>query len=194
MAITNIQFLNYDPDLPDTTPTDHAHIVDIGAVGSSRAMIQDAVVTVLYQITCAYLDYFLDPKITSFRLLRKYKIYNHIDGLLIMRREDKMLVGRVYEITESNTLAFSCLVRHTIETTGRWVMTEVSRDEEFEVDWDKVWEGETVKNSGDLGSKKATVTIDPHDIWLDIPVELTYDIFESRWWDDGRFESDCITA
>jgi hypothetical protein len=89
----NIQFLNTFPALPATTAANHAHIIDVGVTGKSFAMLQDAVVTLLYKISPATLTSFLSPDIKSFNLLVKYKVSGVNSPFIIMKRSNKVLVG-----------------------------------------------------------------------------------------------------
>jgi hypothetical protein len=89
----NVQFLNTFPALPATTAADHAHIIDVGVTGNSYAMLQDAIVTLLYKICPATLTSFLSPNIKSSKLLVKYKESGVNSPFIIMKRSNKVLVG-----------------------------------------------------------------------------------------------------
>jgi hypothetical protein len=89
----NVQFLNTFAALPATTPANHAHIVDIGKAGKSPAMLQDAVATMLYNISPETLTAFLKPDITSFTLLQKRKDPELSDKFITMKKGCKVLVS-----------------------------------------------------------------------------------------------------
>jgi hypothetical protein len=89
----NVQFFNTFAALPATAPANHAHIIDFGKTGTSPAMLQDAVVTLLYSISPETLTAFLKPDITSFRLLQKHKDPKHVDKFIVMKKGSKVLVS-----------------------------------------------------------------------------------------------------
>lgn len=89
----NVQFLNTFAALPATTPANHAHIVDVGKTGQSPAMLQDAVVPMLYNISPETLTAFLKPDITSFILLQKRKDPKLSDKFITMKKGCKVLVS-----------------------------------------------------------------------------------------------------
>ena len=89
----NVQFFNTFAALPAIAPANHAHIIDFGKTGTSPAMLQDAVVTLLYSISPETLTTFLKPDITSFRLLQKHKDPKQADKSIVMKKGSKVLVS-----------------------------------------------------------------------------------------------------
>jgi hypothetical protein len=98
---TGITFVSDYASLPSAAPPDHPHIIDVAAFTQShedkatRLRIQDAVVTMLYNISIGSSDVlgqFLDANKPSFRLVQKYKNLGNTDKFVIARKGDNVLV------------------------------------------------------------------------------------------------------
>jgi hypothetical protein len=93
MASHNVKFLDTFSALPADGPGKTAHIVDHGVAGPSTAHIQDAIVTMLYNISPDILTRFMDPTVTNFKLLQRYKDTNQTDKFVIMKRDNNVVVS-----------------------------------------------------------------------------------------------------
>ena len=96
-----VEFLDTFAALPPTAPANHARIVDIStfrpADGEYRSNIklQDAIVTMLYNISPITLAAFLNaPTVPgSFRLVQRYIGDSSEDKLVIIKKGDYVMVG-----------------------------------------------------------------------------------------------------
>lgn len=98
---SRIEFLDSCSALPATAPADHAHIIDLSTFKLSTDRpergieLQDAIVTMLYNISPVILTIFLNPPagLGTFRLVQKYINKSSTDKLVIMKKGDKVLVS-----------------------------------------------------------------------------------------------------
>jgi hypothetical protein len=83
--------------LPSTAPVDHMHIIehlDIEEETDLNSLrLADGVATVLYNWKEEALNAFLDPKITSFELMRSYPKGSSFMSMIISRKHNRVMVG-----------------------------------------------------------------------------------------------------
>ena len=83
--------------LPSTAPVDHMHIIEhsdiVEETNFNSLRLADGVATVLYNWKEEALNAFLDPKITSFELMRSYPKGSSSMNMIISRRRNKVMVG-----------------------------------------------------------------------------------------------------
>jgi hypothetical protein len=98
MAPHTVQFTNDHAALPSTAPANHPHLIDLATYtppeGDQRTnmKLQDAVVTMLHQISTIVLDDFLDPNKPSFKLIQSFKNKSETDKLVITKKDNKVMV------------------------------------------------------------------------------------------------------
>ncbi|KAL6706622.1 hypothetical protein ACN47E_005378 [Coniothyrium glycines] len=190
MASKKIQFSNDYTRLPATSPADHAHIVVHGAQGHAKALVQDAIVTMLYYIDPTILTRFLVADFLEFKLLLQYKDPSLEDRVVIMRRGNQVVIGVVREHPELNTLEFDNLVRLTVGAAGNWTVTYTSYRDYFAYNWNDVWTGRT-KDPGPQFSwltMRATVTHDPERVFEMFPAQISEMILGAPMWDSAVFK------
>ncbi|EMD89138.1 hypothetical protein COCC4DRAFT_23625 [Bipolaris maydis ATCC 48331] len=88
-----VAFLTTFAPLPATAPSSHAHIIKDLARGTSKPRLQDAIVTLLYNISFSTLTTFLDPDIKEFRLIQTRRRGRDAgEQLIVMKRGCKVIV------------------------------------------------------------------------------------------------------
>ncbi len=93
MATNNVCFLDTFQALPAAAPADHAHIVDLIRVGQFKALIQDAIVTLLYKVSPEILTNLLDAGAQNFQLFQKCKGQVETRGFVIIKKGSDVLVS-----------------------------------------------------------------------------------------------------
>ena len=93
MATDDVQFLDTFQALPAAAPADHAHIIDVGKSGQSKALVQDVIVTLLYKISPDLLTNLLDAGDQDFRLFQKRKAKAETRGFVIIKKGRAVLVS-----------------------------------------------------------------------------------------------------
>ena len=83
--------------LPSTAPVGHMHIIECSDINEETNLnllrLADGIATVLYNWKKEALNAFLDPKITSFELMRSYPKGSSAMSLIISRKRNKVTVG-----------------------------------------------------------------------------------------------------
>ena len=83
--------------LPSAAPVDHMHIIECSDINEETNLnslrLADGIATVLYNWKKEALNAFLDPKITSFELMRSYPKGSSIMSMIISRKRNKVMVG-----------------------------------------------------------------------------------------------------
>ena len=83
--------------LPSTAPVDHMHIIEhsdiVEETNLNPLRLADGVATVLYNWKEEALNAFLDPRITSFELMRSYPKGSSFMSMIISRKRNKVMVG-----------------------------------------------------------------------------------------------------
>jgi hypothetical protein len=98
--IHHIGYLDNFARLPSAAPRNHAHILDLTTFKKhdgdvvTDIMLQDALVTMLHQISAQTLTNFLDAT-SPFRIIFKFKVHQIEDRLVVMRKDDQVLVSQL---------------------------------------------------------------------------------------------------
>ena len=83
--------------LPSAAPVDHMHIIECSDINEETNLnslrLADGIATVLYNWKKEALNAFLDPKITSFELMRSYPKGSSTMSMIISRKRNKVMVG-----------------------------------------------------------------------------------------------------
>jgi hypothetical protein len=83
--------------LPSASPVDHMHIIEYSDINEETNLnslrLADGIATVLYNWKKEALNAFLDPKITSFELMRSYPKGSSTMSMIISRKRNKVMVG-----------------------------------------------------------------------------------------------------
>jgi len=109
-----VQFLCVHERLPANAPSDHAHVIDmtfyepsLPSIGvQCDVKIQDAVATLLFNISKATLDQFLDSQTTSFKFLWSFKREHVENQMIVWRQGAQVLVSDPIKIHESQHNAY----------------------------------------------------------------------------------------
>ncbi|EMD60910.1 hypothetical protein COCSADRAFT_163328 [Bipolaris sorokiniana ND90Pr] len=154
-----VAFLTTFAPLPATTPSSHAHIINDFARGTSTPHLQDAIVTLLYNVSPSTLSTFLEPDIKEFRLVQTRRQGRDAgEELIVMKRSRKVIVGLATHSPDLfDTLEFDNLVRLEINAEGAWKVMYASYRDYFCDSWDDVWDGRTVNRGWDCLSLRAWV-------------------------------------
>jgi hypothetical protein len=94
----HVGYLNIFARLSSTTPCNYAHILDLNTFEENDGevvtdiILQDAIVTMLHQVSADTLTKFLDAT-TTFRIVLKVKSKHIDDSLIIMRKDSQVLVS-----------------------------------------------------------------------------------------------------
>ncbi|KAI4619665.1 hypothetical protein J4E83_005520 [Alternaria metachromatica] len=123
-----VWFLCVHEHLPANAPSDHAHVIDMALYKPSLpsigvqcdVKIQDAVATLLFNISKATLDQFLDSQTTSFKFLWSFKREHVENQMIVWRQGAQVLVGQFVEYPEDDELEWDNLVRCRINYDGSW--------------------------------------------------------------------------
>jgi hypothetical protein len=100
MAPHRVQFANTYPALAASTSAKHPHIIDLASYtppdGDQRTnmKLQDAVVTMLHQISTDVLANFSDAGKPTFKLIQKFKNPGNTDELVIAKKGSKVIVSQ----------------------------------------------------------------------------------------------------
>ncbi|KAF2133173.1 hypothetical protein P153DRAFT_412782 [Dothidotthia symphoricarpi CBS 119687] len=157
----NVQYVNDFAALPSTAPPDHAHVVDIATFRpsdgnvKSNVKLQDAVVTMLYQISPDTLSKFLNSGTRSFRLVNQ-SAHNIAEKLVIIKKGNEVLASESYTDHTGPPLRvfeFDNLARMRVDQSGKWTITYGSYGEYVRRDWDQLWNGQFV----DVGMSMRTM-------------------------------------
>jgi len=112
-----VQFLCVHERLPANEPSNHAHVIDMTLYKpflpwnwvQYDVKIQDAVATLLFNISKATLDQFLDSQTTSFKFLWSHK-REHVEyQIIVWRQGAQVLVSDPIKIHESQHDAYTVL-------------------------------------------------------------------------------------
>ena len=83
--------------LPSAAPVDHMHIIECSDINKETNLnllrLADGIATVLYNWKKEALNAFLDPKVTSFELMRSYPKGSSTMSMIISRKRNKVMVG-----------------------------------------------------------------------------------------------------
>ena len=83
--------------LPSAAPVDHMHIIECSDINEETNLnllrLADGIATVLYNWKKEALNAFLDPKITSFELMRSYPKGSSFMSMIISRKHNRVMVG-----------------------------------------------------------------------------------------------------
>ncbi|KAH6859163.1 hypothetical protein BKA58DRAFT_457060 [Alternaria rosae] len=126
-------FLNVYKRLPAHLPSSHAHIIKVGPLredlfeGEEQydLKIQDAVATLLFQISKDTLDTFLSGVTDSFKLVQSFEGRSKMQ-LIIWKQGTQVLIGQFIEYEKQDCLEWDNLVRCTINYDGSWGLYSAS--------------------------------------------------------------------
>ncbi|EUC47134.1 hypothetical protein COCMIDRAFT_3847 [Bipolaris oryzae ATCC 44560] len=194
-----VTFLTTFAPLPPSTPSSHAHIISDFAHGTSTPHLQDAIVTLLYNISPSTLSTFLDRDIKEFRLVQTRRRGRDAgEELVVMKRGCKVIVGLANHSPDLfDTLEFDNLVRLEIDAEGAWKVMYASYRDYFRISWDDVWDGITVNRGWDDLSVRAWVE-DPREESRRrlerLADELMRVVLRGRMWEEIGFASTLVTG
>ncbi|KAJ5024803.1 hypothetical protein J3E73DRAFT_371557 [Bipolaris maydis] len=194
-----VAFLTTFAPLPATAPSSHAHIIKDLARGTSKPRLQDAIVTLLYNISFSTLTTFLDPDIKEFRLIQTRRRGRDAgEQLIVMKRGCKVIIGLANYCPELfDTLEFDNLVRMEIDKDGAWKLVYASYRDYFCKSWDAVWEGRTVNRGWDCLSLRAWVEDPRAESRKTLEIlaeELMLVVVTGRMWEAIGFASTLATG
>ncbi|RYO01359.1 hypothetical protein AA0120_g214 [Alternaria tenuissima] len=182
-----IQFTDSVAALPPTAPRNHAHMINLAIKKIPKnIMLQDAVVTLLHQMSSMALDMFL-ANTKAFHVGYIPKSNNSDDCLVIMRRGDKVLVGQYskHKTSALPALEFQNLIRYSIASDGAWTITDATYNDYFRPSWEDVWAGRTVDiGPGDINGKTTDEDLFMRDL---LALQAAHHILSRKFWDDKTF-------
>ena len=83
--------------LPSAAPVDHIYIIECSDINEETNLnslrLVDGIAAMLYNWKKESLNAFLDPKITSFELMRSYPKGSSTMSIIISRKRNKVIVG-----------------------------------------------------------------------------------------------------
>ncbi|KAJ4377853.1 hypothetical protein N0V83_000683 [Neocucurbitaria cava] len=186
-----VEFLNGYEELPATAPVDHARIIHLPtfmpADGEFRSNIklQDAIVTMLYNISPTTLEAFMNaPTVPgSFRLVQENTDGSSDDKLLLIRKSDYVMVGRFRELSipAGEVYEFDHLARLSIANDGRWKLLHAVYRTYFRRDWDLVWSGFSVSAGEELD--RDTILEPKEEERMAYGVNLAEHMMVNKLWD-----------
>ncbi|KAF1841916.1 uncharacterized protein K460DRAFT_358608 [Cucurbitaria berberidis CBS 394.84] len=127
-----VRFADCFDRLPVNTPSNHAHIIDLSSYkpaeigGQYDLKLQDAVVTLIFNISKGLLKRFLSASIKTFKMVHQLQLGPSNMKLIIWRRGNQVLVGQYIEYPDSNLVEWDNLIRYVINFDGTWDITEAS--------------------------------------------------------------------
>ncbi|KAH3972970.1 hypothetical protein HBI56_110120 [Parastagonospora nodorum] len=149
------EFANDCARLPVGTPADRAHLIDMDSYDlaeveedneDTRYNVQlwDAVYTMLFKVSTAVLDQFLDSQ--TFPLVLELD-YPTEPKIIVWRQGRQLLVGHYIQYVLDNLLEFDALVRVQINYNGSWKLISATWGKYTKNNLEDAWNEAYVRNS-----------------------------------------------
>ncbi|USP73795.1 uncharacterized protein yc1106_01069 [Curvularia clavata] len=197
-----VAFLDMVINLPASAPKDHAHIIDQRFKGRSTARIQDAIVTVLFNVCPNELPTFLDPNVKDFRLVQtkrrkdRWSLWSAPSGqLVIWKRGRKVILGVEEDLSPVSLrkVVHNIVLHLEVNDDGAWNVPYASVNESSERTWKDIWETTPERESErSIFLPSGIIPKDEYGWSESFSASLTETILEQRMWSRGLFTTGLV--